>query len=123
MPAKKALFVPLLVLFILSSLAVLLWTSSDLYGRQSRPKSLTNAVEVVEKIGGHGATKISFRNVSTKVINALQISVSGSVFMVEFLDADEPGRKLKPGGIYEEWFPTTSPNNIEVTVLAVVFED
>lgn len=123
MSSKKALFLPVLVLFILSSLVALLWTSDNLYGRQSTPGSLTNAVEVVEKVSGHGATKISFRNVSTKVINALQISVSGSVFMVEFLDADEPRRKLKPGGIYEEWFPTTSPNNIDVTVLAVVFED
>src|SRR6185295_2063183 len=56
-------------------------------------------------------------------INALQVSVGGSVFMVEFLDADEPKRKLKPGGIYEEWFPTAAPNDIDVSVLAVVFED
>lgn len=30
---------------------------------------------------------------------------------------------MTPGGVYEEWFPTTSPNDIDVSVLAVVFED
>jgi hypothetical protein len=43
--------------------------------------------------------------------------------MVEFLDADELKRRLKPGGVYEEWFPTAAPNDIDVSVLAVVFED
>lgn len=123
MASKKALLLPLLILFTFSSLGALLWTSNNLYGQQSTPKTLTSAVEIVAKIPGEGAIKISFRNVSNKSINALQVSVAGSVFMVEFLDADEPKRRLKPGGIYEEWFPTTSPNDIDVSVLAVVYED
>jgi len=90
-------------------------------GRQSK-KSLTDAVEIVEKIAGDGATKIAFRNVSNKNINALQVAVSGSVFTVEFLDADEPKQKLPPGEIYQEWFPTRT-SGIDVSVLAVVFDD
>jgi hypothetical protein len=121
--SKKALFLPILTLFTFSSLGALLWTSNNLYGRQSTAKTLTSAVEIVEKVPGEGASRISFRNASSKSINALQVSVGGSVFMVEFLDADEPKRRLKPGGIYEEWFPTTSPGDIDVSVLAVVFED
>jgi hypothetical protein len=91
--------------------------------RQSPAKTDTSAVEIVEKISGEGATKIRFRNTSNKSINALQVSVNGSVFIVEFLDADESKRRVTPGGVYEEWFPTTSPNNVDVSVLAVVFED
>ena len=123
--AKKALFLPILIVFTFSSLSALLWTSKNLYGRQSTVKTPTptSAVEIVEKVPGEGATRIDFRNTSNKSINALQVSVGGSVFMVEFLDADEPKRRLKPGGIYEEWFPTTAPNGIDVSVLAVVFED
>lgn len=122
MTSRKALFLTFFMLVALS-LGGLLWTSNSLYGRQSPAKTVTTGVEIAEKIRGEGATKISFRNASNKSINALQISVGGSVFMVEFLDADEPKRRLKPGGIYEEWFPTTAPNDIDVSVLAVVFED
>lgn len=120
--ASKPLFLSLLKFFTLSSLGALLWTSNNLYGRQS-VKTDVSAVEIIEKITGEGATKIRFRNTSNKNINALQVSVNGSVFIVEFLDADEPRRRLTPGGVYEEWFPTTSPNDIDVSVLAVVFED
>jgi|GEM_PF-4657196 len=120
--ASKPLFLSLLTFFTLSSLGALLWTSNNLYGRQSA-KTDVSAVEIIEKITGEGATKIRFRNTSNKNINALQVSVNGSVFIVEFLDADEPRRRLTPGGVYEEWFPTTSPNDIDVSVLAVVFAD
>ena len=122
MRSKNALF-PILTLFTLSSLCAALWASNNLYARQSTAKTLTGTVEIVGKIPGEGATRISFRNTSNKSINALQVSVGGSVFMVEFLDADEPKRRLKPGGVYEEWFPTRGPNDIDVSVLAVVFED
>lgn len=123
MASKKALFLPILILFIFSSLGALLWSSNNLYGRQATAKTLTSAVEIVEKVTGEGATRISLRNASNKSINALQVSVGGSIFMVEFLDADEPKRRLKPGGIYEEWFPTAAHNDIDVSVLAVVYED
>ena len=123
MSSKKALFLPILILFTLSSFGALLWTSTPLYGQQSTVKTPTSAVEIIEKIRGEGAVRIKFRNASNKNINALQVSVGGSSFMVEFLDADEPRRRLKAGGIYEEWFPTTAPNDIDVSVLAVVFED
>src|SRR5687767_14747353 len=123
MSSKKALFLPVLTLFIFSSLGALFWTSRNLYARQSTPWTLTSAVEIVEKIPGEGANRITFRNVSNKTINALQVSVGGSVFLVEFLDADEPKRRLKPGAVYEEWFPTATPTDIEVSVLAVVHED
>ena len=123
MVTKKSVFLPVLALFTSISLGALLWTSNDLYGQQSKVKTISNAVEVVEKTSGEGAAKISFRNTSNKSINALQVSVSGSVFMVEFLDADEPKRKLKPGGVYEEWFPTTAPHSADVSVMAVVFDD
>lgn len=120
--ASKPLFLSLLTFFTLSSLGALLWTSNNLYGRQSA-KTDVSAVEIIEKITGEGATRIRFRNTSNKNINALQVSVNGSVFIVEFLDADEPRRRLTPGGVYEEWFPTSSSNDIDVSVLAVVFED
>lgn len=123
MVSKKPLFFSLLTFFTLSSLGALLWTSNNLYGRQSTAKKDTSAVEIVEKTSGEGAVKVGFRNTSNRNINALQVSVNGSVFIVEFLDADEPKRRLTPGGVYEEWFPTTSPNDIDVSVLAVVFED
>jgi hypothetical protein len=123
MVSKKALLLPILILFTLSSLGALLWTSNQLYARQSTAKIVTSPVEIVETIPGEGATRIRFRNASNKSINGLQVSVDGSVFMVEFLDADEPKRRLKPAEIYEEWFPTTAPNAVDVSVLAVVFED
>jgi hypothetical protein len=123
MASKKPLFLPILMLFTFSGIGAALWTSNNSYGRQSPAKSLTSALEIVEKLPGERATRISFRNTSNKSINGLQVSVGGSVFMVEFLDADEPRRKLKPEGLYEEWFPATAPNNIDVSVLAVVFED
>ena len=122
MATQKRLLVPILILVGFSSLGALLWSSS-LYGRQSKPKSLTDTVEIVERIAGEGATKIAFRNVSNKNINALQVAVSGSVFTVEFLDADEPKKRLPPGEIYQEWFPTTPASDIDVSVLAVVFDD
>jgi hypothetical protein len=111
-------------IFLLGTLLVLSTAiAAGIYsrGRQSK-KSLTDAVEIVEKIAGDGATKIAFRNVSNKNINALQVAVSGSVFTVEFLDADEPKQKLPPGEIYLEWFPTRT-SGIDVSVLAVVFDD
>ena len=123
MANKKSVFLAVLALFTLSGLGVLLWTSNNLYGQQSKVKTVSNAVEIVETLPGDGASRISLRNTSSKSINALQISVGGSVFMVEFLDADEPKRKLKPGGIYQEWFQTTSSESANVLVLAVVFED
>ena len=123
MTSKTALFSPILILVALTSLGGLLWTSDNLYGRQSTAKSLNSAIEITEKIRSDGATKISFRNASNKSINALQVSVGGSVFMVEFLDADEPKRRLKPAEIYSEWFPTTASNDTDASVLAVVFED
>ena len=121
MASKKALFFTILGLLMLSSFGALVWTSNKLYGRQSTAKSITNTVEIVRKVAGEGATQVRFRNASNKSLNALQISIGGSVFMVEFLDADEPKRRLQPGGIYEEWFPTSDGN--DVSVLAVVFED
>lgn len=123
MAFKKPLFLPILILFTLSILGAVLWASKNSYGRQSTAKTLTGGVEIVGKISGEGATRISFRNSSNKNINALKVSVGGSIFMVEFLDADEPKRRLQPGGIYEEWFPNTAPDDIDVSVLAVVFED
>lgn len=120
---EKRLFIPILTFFTLSSLGALLWTSNNLYGRQSKAKSLTKAVQLVQTLPGDGAIRISLRNVSDKSINALQVAVGGSIFMVEFLDADEPKRKLKPGAVYEEWFPTTATNDVDVSVLALVFED
>ena len=115
--------ITILMLFVFGSLGGLVWTSNNPYCRQSTAKMGTTAVEIVERKRGEGATKISFRNASNKNINALQVSVGGSIFMVEFLDADEPKRKLKPGGIYEEWFPTAASNHVDVLVLAAVFED
>jgi hypothetical protein len=123
MSTKRPLFLTLLVLFALCSLSGLVWNSNSLYGRQSSPRTANSTIEIVDQIHGENATKIRFRNASNKSINALQISVDGSVFMVEFLDADEPNRKLKPGGIYEEWFSTATHNDLDVSVLAVVFED
>ena len=123
MTSKKSVFLPVLAFFTSISLGALLWTSNDLYGQHSKVKTISNGVEIVEKTPGEGATKISFRNTSNKNINALQVSVSGSLFMVEFLDADEPKRRLKPGGVYEEWFPTMAPHNADISVMAVVFDD
>ena len=41
---------------------------------------------------------ITLKNTSSKQINAVQVAVGPSVFLVEFLDADEPKRrKRKPG--------------------------
>jgi hypothetical protein len=121
MTTKKSLLLASLALLTVSSLGAVVWTSSNLYGQQSPAKSLTDTIEVVEQVAGEGATKVRLRNASNKSINALQVSVDGSVFMVEFLDADEPRRRLKPGGIYEEWFPKSNGN--DVSVLAIVFED
>ena len=123
MASKKPLFLPVLILFILGSVGALLWTSNNLYGRQSRATTPTNAVEIVQTVPGEGATRITFRNLSQKSINALQVSVGGSVFIVEFLDADEPKRRLQPGAIYEEWFPGAAASDNDVSILAVVFED
>jgi len=117
-PTLRRIF--LLVTLLVLSTAIVAGIYSP--GRQSKPKSLTDAVEIVEKIAGDGATKIAFRNVSNKNINALQVAVSGSVFTVEFLDADEPKQKLPPGEIYQEWFPTRT-SGVDVSVLAVVFDD
>ena len=119
---RNRLLLPILLVVAFSSLGALVW-SSNLYGRQSTPKSLTDTVEIVQSIPGEGATKIAFRNVSHKNINALQVSVSGAVFTVEFLDADEPKKRLPPGEVYQEWFPTTPAGGIDVSVLAVVFDD
>ena len=113
------------VFFIITFFVLFSAIAAGVYSRMAKPqkKAITTPIEIVEKVRGEGATKISFRNTSNKTINALQVSVSGSIFMVEFLDADEPKRRLKPGGIYEEWFPTAGSNDTDVSVLAVVFED
>jgi hypothetical protein len=118
-PTFRRLFLLVTLLVLSTAIAAGIYSR----GRQSKPKSLTDSVEIVEKIAGDGATKIAFRNVSNKNINALQLAVSGSVFTVEFLDADESKQKLPPGEIYQEWFPTTPTSGIDVSVLAVVFDD
>ena len=46
--ASKPFFLSLLTLFTLSSLGELLWTSNNLYGRQSAAKKDTSAVEIVD---------------------------------------------------------------------------
>jgi hypothetical protein len=118
--SKKS--VALAGLLLLLMVGGLLW-STNLYGRQSRAKGLDNAVEIVESSAVEGAIRIALKNTSSKNINALQVAVGGNVFFVEFLDADEPKQKLSPGGIYQEWFPITGSAEVEVSVLAAVFDD
>jgi hypothetical protein len=69
--------------------------------------------------------KVSLRNISTKAIDGIQLSVDGSIFQIEFLDAEEPGQqKIQRGEAYEEWFPINNNGQpIEVAVLAVTFDD
>lgn len=109
-------------LLLLLMVGAFLW-SSNLYGRQSKAKDLGDAVEVVESKAVEGAMRITLRNTSSKNINALQIAVGGSGFLVEFLDADEPKQKLSPQGVYQEWFPITGSAEVKVSVLAAVFDD
>jgi hypothetical protein len=113
------------VFFIVTFFILCCVITVGVYTRTTKPqqRAITTPVEIVEKVPGDGATKIRFRNTSNRSINALQVSVDGSIFIVEFLDADEPKRRLKPGAIYEEWFPTVGSNETDVSVLAVVFED
>jgi hypothetical protein len=119
MAKKRLIFAGVLLLL---AFAGIVWSSS-LYGRQSRQKGLGNAVEVIDSTPGEGAMMITLRNRSTKNINALQIAVGGSVFLVEFLDADEPKQKLAPGAVYKEWFSIRDSSKVEVAVLAAVFDD
>jgi len=118
---KRILFITILLLVGLGSIRGL-WSSNSLYGRDSKPKNLTDALEIIETKAGEGVVRVSFRNASRKNINGIQVAVNGSGFEVEFLDADEPKRRLRPGGTYQEWFPT-SVTDTDVSVLAVVFED
>lgn len=119
MSNKRSIFAGLLLLL---TAAALLW-SSNLYGHQSKAKGLDNAVEVIESKAVEGAMRITLKNTSSKNINALQVAVGGNVFFVEFLDADEPRHKLTPQGVYQEWFPMTGSAEVEVSVLAAVFDD
>lgn len=119
MSNKRVIFTGLLLLL---SVGAMLW-SRDLYGRQSKAKGLDNAVEVVESKAVDGAMRITLKNTSPKNINALQVAVGASVFFVEFLDADEPKQKLSPQGVYQEWFPISGSAEVEVSVLAAVFDD
>jgi len=109
-------------LLLLLSVGAVLW-SSDLYGHQSKAKGLDNAIEVVESNAVEGAIRITLKNTSSKNINALQVAVGGSVFYIEFLDADEPKQKLSPQDVYQEWFPIKGSAEVEVSVLAAVFDD
>lgn len=119
MSNKRVIVAGLLLLLMVGAL---LW-SSNLYGHQSKAKGLDNAVEVVESKAVEGAMRITLKNTSSKSINALQVAVGGSVFYIEFLDADEPKQKLLPQGVYQEWFPITGSAEVEVSVLAAVFDD
>ncbi|HEY6802657.1 MAG TPA: hypothetical protein VI306_03665 [Pyrinomonadaceae bacterium] len=111
---------PVVVLVIAIIVGGIIWATA-LYGRQPKPKSNNNNVEVIEVLPGEGATKITLRNISDKNINGLQVSVGTNSFIVEFLDADETKQKLRPGEIYQEWFPVKFSNDI--SILAVVFDD
>lgn len=119
MPNKRVILAAVLLLL---TVGAVLW-SSNLYGRQSRAKGLDNAVEIVESGVVESAMRITLKNTSSKNINALQVAVGPSVFFVEFLDADEPKQKLSPQGLYQEWFPITGSAEVEVSVLAAVFDD
>jgi hypothetical protein len=70
-------------LLLLLMVGAFLW-SSNLYGRQSKAKDLGDAVEVVESKAVEGAMRITLRNTSSKNINALQIAVGGSGFLLSF---------------------------------------
>ncbi len=119
MSNKRLILAGLLLLLMVGALV---W-SRNLYGRQSKAKGLDNAVEVIESKAVEGAMRITLKNTSSKNINALQVAVGGNIFLVEFLDADEPKQKLSPQGVYQEWFPITGSAEVGVSVLAAVFDD
>ncbi len=92
---------------------------------QVKRVSKTDALEVVGARVTKDFVKISLKNVSSKNVNGIQLSVNGGTLQIEFLDADEPDhQKLQPGAIYEESFPIKdSSEAVDVAILAVTFDD
>src|SRR5205085_10935517 len=90
--------------------------------RQGQHK--TQALAIVNTIISSDNVKVILQNVSDKNINGIQLAVNGARCQIEFLDADEPNHKvLAPKAIYEQWFPLNNSRALEVTILAVTFED
>lgn len=80
-------------------------------------------IEKVEVLSD--AVKVSLKNVSSKTINGIQLSINGGRLQIDLLGAEEVNyQKILPGGIYEQFLSRrTLSQPLEISVLAVTFED
>jgi len=90
-------------------------------------KSKTSALEIVkiEVRNDIEAAIVTFKNVSSKNINAVRLAYNKGSLQIDFLGASEPERqRLGPGTTYQETLPLTNASEeFEVSVLAVTFDD
>lgn len=91
------------------------------FSRNDKTKALQ--VEKVEVLPQ--AVKVSLKNVSTKTIDGIVLSINGGNLQVDFLGAEEEDyQRLLPGAIYEQFLShraITQP--LDVIVLSVTFTD
>jgi hypothetical protein len=92
--------------------------------RPNLPISKTTVLQLLNSDIANGFVHVSLRNVSSKNVNGIQLSINGSISQIEFLDADEPHQRLVPGSVYDEWFAYSGGSTpVQVAVLAVTFDD
>ena len=122
---RRGLFVFLLIVTAFGIIGGWFWQARLLGGQARDNRDLTHALEVVVTTIVDDHVKISLRNVSSKNINGIEVSVDSSTSQIEFLAADEPSHQvLLPGAIIETWFPLSNTSTpVDVSVLAVVFDD
>ena len=91
------------------------------FGRNDKTKALqVDKVEVLPD-----GVKVSFRNVSTKTIDGIQLSINRGYLQIDFVGAEEEDyQRLLPGAVYEQFLsPRALSQPLDISVLAVTFDD
>lgn len=94
---------------------------NDKFSRDNKTKALQ--VEKVEVLTQ--SIKVSLKNVSTKTIDGIQLSINGGYLQIDFLGAyEENYQRLLPGAVYEQFLsPQDISQPLDIRVLAVTFDD
>ena len=91
------------------------------FSRNDKTKALQ--VEKIEVLPQ--AVKVSLKNVSTKTIDGIQLSINGGYLQIDLVGAEEEDyQRLLPGAVYEQFLsPGALSQPLEISVLAVTFAD
>jgi hypothetical protein len=101
---------------------------SQSQGSNSHPKinrtSKTDALELVSVSAVNGFANVALKNVSSKSINGIQLTINGGDLEIDFLGADRTeNQRILPNAIYQPSIPFDGGTPVEIAILAVTFDD